>query len=183
MIGPMQISDAQRDVRGTFLAGYPGHLVVTAIWLASAAMATWGTRREAIIVLAAGSAFIFPLTQITLRLMGRPASLPKGHPMNALAMQIAFIVPLSLPLIGAATLYRLNWFYPAFMIVVGTHYMPFIFLYGMGEFGVLAALLIGGGVAIGLWMSSSFALGAWVAVVLFLGFSIVARRVARSERA
>lgn len=183
MIGPMQISDAQRDVRGTFLAGYPGHLVVTAIWLASAAMATWGTRREAIIVLAAGGAFIFPLTQLTLRLMGRPASLPKGHPMNALAMQIAFIVPLSLPLIGAATLYRLNWFYPAFMIVVGTHYMPFIFLYGMGEFGVLAALLVGGGVAIGLWMSSSFALGAWVAVVLFLGFSIVARRVARSERA
>lgn len=39
--------------------------------------------------------------------------------MNGLAVQIAFTVPFSLPLVAAATLYRLNWFYPAFMIGVG----------------------------------------------------------------
>jgi hypothetical protein len=178
----MNISEAQRDVRTTFLAGFPGHLIVSAIWLVSAAFATWGTKREAIFTLAVGGAFIFPLTQLVLRLLGRPASLRKGHPLNGLAMQIAFIVPLSLPLIGAATLYRMNWFYPAFMIVVGVHYMPFIFLYGMPEFGALAALLIGGGVVLALWVPFSFSFGAWISVALFLGFALVARRIARADR-
>jgi len=50
--------------------------------------------------------------------------------MNALAMQVAFVLPLSLPLVFAATAYRQNWFYPAFMIALGSHYLPFIFLYG-----------------------------------------------------
>ncbi len=37
----------------------------------------------------------------------------------------------TLPLVAAATLYRLGWFYPAFMIVLGAHYFPFAFLYGL----------------------------------------------------
>ena len=53
--------------------------------------------------------------------------------------------PSNLPLIFAATAYRQNWFYPAFMVALGSHYLPFIFLYGMWQFGVLAALLIGSG--------------------------------------
>jgi hypothetical protein len=81
--------------------------------------------------------------------------------MNGLAMQVAFIAPLSLPVVGAAALYNINWFYPAFMLVLGTHYMPFIFLYGMWEFGVLAALLIGGGVAIGMLFPDAFTIGGW----------------------
>jgi len=77
--------------------------------------------------------------------MGRPAGLPKGHPMNALGMQVAFTLPFNLLLVGAATMYRLNWFYPAVMITLGSHYLPFIFQYGMWEFGVLAGILIGAG--------------------------------------
>jgi hypothetical protein len=86
--------------------------------------------------------FIFPMTQLLLRLIARPVSLPKGHPMNALAMQVAFVLPLSLPLVFAATAYRETWFYPAFMIALGAHYLPFIFLYGMWQFGVLAGFLL-----------------------------------------
>jgi hypothetical protein len=79
-------------------------------------------------VLVVGGIFIFPMTQLLLRLIARPVSLPKGHPMNALAMQVAFVLPLSLPLVFAATAYRETWFFPAFMIAVGAHYLPFIFL-------------------------------------------------------
>jgi hypothetical protein len=132
-------------------------------------------------MLAVGGAFIFPLTQFVLKLMGRPASLPRGHPMNALARQIAFIVPLCLPLIAAAALYRPDWFYPAFMIVVGAHYLPFAYLYGMWQGEGLGALLIGAGLAIGLWVPI-FSLGAWVSVTLFLGFAFIARSVVGRER-
>lgn len=171
----MNISDAQRDVRTVFVGGFAGQLVSGAVWLVSAALATWHSSRVAIYALVLGGMFIFPLTQLLLRTMGRPFALPKGHPMNALGMQVAFLVPLSLPLIGAATLYRQNWFYPAFMVVVGAHYLPFIFLYGMRQFGILAALLIGGGVAIALYMPSAFSAGGWfTAFALFL-FAFVGR--------
>ena len=92
-------------------------------------------------VLVVVGAFIFPLTQLVLRAMGRRASLSPGNPLRFLAMQVAFTVPLSLPLVGAATLHHLNWFYPAMMIVVGAHYLPFMFLYGMWQFAILAAAL------------------------------------------
>jgi hypothetical protein len=177
----MNISDAQRDVRTVFLGGFGGQLVPGLIWLVSAALATWRSPKSAIIALVVGGFFIFPLTQLLLQLMGRPASLPKGHPMNALGMQIAFMLPFNLPLVAAATAHHLNWFYPAFMIALGTHYFPFIFSYGMPEFGVLAALLIGAGLTIGLYMQSVFSLGAWLTAVALVLFAFIGRSVALRE--
>lgn len=168
----MEIKSAQQDVQSTFLRGSVGQTVSGIIWLISAALGTWASERSAILVLVLVGALIFPLTQLTLRLLGRPAGLPKGHPMNQLATQVAFIAPLSLPVIGAAALYNTNWFYPAFMLVLGTHYMPFIFLYGMWEFGVLAALLIGGAVAIGMWFPDAFTLGGWFTGVVLSLFAL-----------
>lgn len=175
----MHISDAQRDVRVTFLGGFPGQLVSALIWFASAVLATWISPRAGILTLVFGGMLIFPLTQLTLRLMGRPASLPKGHPMNALAMQIAFLVPLGLPLVGAAALHRLSWFYPAFLLVVGAHYLPFTFLYGMRQFIALAALMMTAGLLIGLYVPSPFSLGGWIGAALLLLFAFTGLRQAR----
>ncbi len=149
------------------------------IWLVSAALGTWVSERYAILILVLVGMFIFPLTQLSLRLLGRSGGLSKGHPMNQLAMQVAFIVPLSLPLIGAASLYNSNWFYPAFMLIVGVHYMPFIFLYGMWEFGILAALLIGGGVAFGMLLPDTFVIGGWFTAVILLLFALLVQLTPR----
>lgn len=178
----MEIKSAQRDMKSVFVRGSVGQAVSGAIWLASAALATWFSQRYGILLLAVGGAFIFPLTQLCLRLMRRPAELPKGHPFNALAMQVAFIVPLCLPVIGAATLHNINWFYPAFMIVVGSHYLPFIFLYGMWEFGVLAALLLGGGVVIGMLLPHAFATGGWFTAVVLLAFALLVQVTPRPSK-
>jgi hypothetical protein len=126
--------------------------------------------------------FIFPMTQLLLRLMGRPASLPKGHPMNGLGIQVAFVLPLTLPLVFASTAYRQNWFYPAFMIALGAHYLPFIFMYGMWQFGILAAFLIGSGLAIGLYVPSVFSLGGWLTALALLVFAFVGRSVAQASQ-
>jgi hypothetical protein len=178
----MHIADAQKDVRSVFLGGFPGQLVSSIIWFASAAALTWYSFRSGVAILVFGGIFIFPLTQLLLRLMARPHSLPKGHPMNGLAMQIAFTVPLSIPLVLAGALYRHAWFYPAFMIVVGCHFLPFIFLYGMWQFGVLAVLLIGSGLLIGLFLPTALVLGGWLTAALLLVFAFVGRKVALSER-
>lgn len=180
--GRMTIADAQRDVRTTFLGGFAGQLVSGLIWLASAGLATWSSHKAAIVALAVGGMFIFPLTQLLLRLMSRAASLPQGHPMNSLAMEIAFIVPVCLPLIAAATLHRVYWFYPAFLIVVGAHYLPFTFLYGMRQFLVLAGMLIAAGLLIGLYAHSVFSLGAWVGGGLLVAFAFAGRSAALREK-
>jgi uncharacterized protein DUF7010 len=175
------IVDAQRDVRTVFLGGFAGQLVSSGVWFLSAASATWYSPKTAMEVLVVAGFFIFPMTQLLLRLMGRPAGLPKGHPMNALGMQVAFVLPLCLPLAFASTAYRQNWFYPAVMIALGAHYLPFIFMYGMWQFGVLAAFLIGSGVVIGLYLPSIFSLGGWLTALALLVFAFVGRSVARTQ--
>ena len=178
----MEITQAQTDVRTTFLGGFAGQLVSSGIWFSSGITATWFSLRTAALVLVFGGFFIFPLTQLLLRLMGRPSSLPKHHPMNGLAIQIAFTLPLTLPLVFAAAAYRHSWFYPAFMIALGSHYLPFIFLYGMWQFGLLSALLIGSGMLIGLYLPTALSLGAWITAVLLLIFAFVGRQAARANR-
>jgi hypothetical protein len=177
----MTIRDAQRDVRTTFLGGFAGSLASASVWLVSAVLATWGSPQVAIAVLVVGGAAIFPLTQASLRLMGRPTGLPRDHLMNGLAMQVAFVLPLHLPLVGAAALYRLEWFYPAFMLALGAHYLPFVFLYGMWQYGLLAAVLVGAGVALALYLPPTFALGAWVTVLVLVAFAFVARAATARE--
>lgn len=178
----MDIATAQRDVRTAFLGGFAGQLVSGLIWLASAFAATWSSPKIAILVLVLGGIFIFPLTLLVLKVMGRPAGLPKNHPMNGLGLQVALIVPFTLPVVGGATLHHLNWFYPACMIVVGAHYLPFIFMYGMWQFGALAALLIGGGLALGMFVPSSFVLGAWITAITLMIFAFVARAASAEQR-
>ncbi len=172
----MEILEAQTQVRRVYLGGSIGQAVSGAIWLVSAALSTFVGQRYGIIMLVLGGVFIFPLTQLTIRLTGRPASLPRENPFNQLAMQVAFIVPLCLPLVGAAALYKPEWFYPAFMIVVGAHYLPFATLYGMWQYLVLGGLLIAAGLGLGLYLPLGFAAGGWFTAAALLVFVVFAWR-------
>jgi hypothetical protein len=177
----MLVKDAQREVRTVYLGGAVGQSVSGVIWLASAACGAGLGPRQGILVLVVGGMFIFPLTQLALRLMGRSASLASDNPLRALAMQVAFTVPLALPVIGAATLHRMEWFYPAFLMIVGAHYLPFIFLYGMWQYGVLAGAMLAAGLGLGLYGPGGFSLGGWVGGAALLGFAawVLAERARR----
>jgi hypothetical protein len=179
----MLVEEAQREVRTVYLGGAVGQAVSGAVWLASAACGTWLGPRQGILVLLVAGMFIFPLTQLALRLMGRPAALGKGNPLNGLAMQVAFTVPLAIPLILAATLHNVNWFYPACLLIVGAHYLPFIFLYGMWQYGVLAAAFLGGGVTLGMLVPASFPVGGWLGGAVLVAFAVwvLAARRGRQE--
>jgi hypothetical protein len=175
----MHVADAQREVRSTYLGGFVGQLVSGAIWCASAAWTTWVSPRAGIIALIFGGMLIFPLTQLLLRASGRTASLTANNPLRELAIEVAFLVPLLLPLVGAATLHRSAWFYPAMMIVVGAHYLPFSFLYGMRAFISLSALLLSAGLLIGLYAPQLADWGAWSTSALLFGFAFLGRAVSR----
>ena len=176
----MLVADAQQEVRRVYRGGFMGQLVSGLLWLASAAAASWSTPRNAIIILVVGGFFIFPLTTLGLRLMGGPWKLSAGNPLNALGMQVAFVLPLCLPLVGAAAAYRILWFYPAFMILLGAHYLPFVFLYGMPMFGALAAILVGLGIVLA--HGHSFAAPAWITGAILLVFAVLGLAIERRER-
>jgi hypothetical protein len=179
----MLVEEAQREVRTVMVGGFWGQLVSSIVWLASAAMATWRSPRAGIWTALAAGFFIYPLTLLLLRLSGRRASLAPNNPLGQLGMQIAFTLPLSMLLLVPVTAFRLNWFYPALMVLVGAHYLPFTFLYGMRTFIPLAAALTGCGVAIALYASGSFSLGGWIGGSILFVFAWILRvAVGREER-
>jgi hypothetical protein len=173
----MNVTEAQREVRTIYVGGFHGQLVSGAIWLVSGAFTTWMSQRAGILTLVFGGMFIFPLTRLLLRASGRPASLASDNPLRELAMEIAFLVPLLLPLVGAATLHRAAWFYPAMMMVVGAHYLPFSFLYGMRQFIALSGILLSAGLLIGLYAPGMAVWGCWLTSFFLFAFAFIGRAV------
>lgn len=171
----MNILESQREMRTAFLGGFAGQLVSGLIWLVASGVSLAASPPYGMASLFFGSMLIFPLTQLLVRLMGRPGRVSPANGLWALGSQAAFTVPLNFLLVGAATLYRENWFFPAAMIVVGTHYLPFITLYGMKLFGLLAGLLVLGGVGLALYGPDVFSLGGWLTAVTLIVFAFLGR--------
>ena len=169
------VSEAQRDVREVYVGGFFGQLVSGVVWLIAAAVGTWVSPGAAMLALWLGGCLIFPVTTLALRLSRGPAALPKGHPMAPLATQIAFTVPIGMLLAVALGLDRPQLFFPACMLIVGAHYLPFAFLYGMRLFVVLAATLVASGLVIAMWIPGSFSTGAWVTGIILMAFAFLLR--------
>jgi len=177
----MTIGDAQRQIRTRFVGGFYGQLVSGLLWLTAAGLGTWSSPRASIMALVIGGFFIFPATELLIRAAGERGPLDPANTLRSLGMQVAFVLPLSMPLLVPVGLYRLNWFYPAMMILLGAHYLPFVFLYGMRMFAPLAGLLVGGGTVIAMYYSTSFSVGAWCTGTLLLVFAVLGRSIVRRE--
>jgi hypothetical protein len=177
----MDIADAQLEMRTRFAGGFYGQLVSGLLWLVSASLATWSTPRAAITTLVVGGFFIFPATELLMRAAGGSSPLSAQNALRHLGMQVAFVLPFSMPVLLPVGLYRLNWFYPAMMILLGAHYLPFVFLYGMRMFAAMAALVAGGGMLTAMYLSSSFGVGAWYTGGILLVFAGIGGALVRHE--
>lgn len=178
----MQIEQAQREMRSRFAGGLYGQAVSGVLWLVSASLAQWQGPKPAILALVLGGFLIFPLTEALARLRGA-APLSPGNALRGLGMQVAFVLPLSMPLLLPVAQFKLSLFYPAMMILLGAHYVPFVFLYGMRLFAVLAALLVGAGVSIAMLLPQApFALGGWYAGVALLAFAAIGGALSHREQ-
>ncbi|HET9401174.1 MAG TPA: hypothetical protein VFO34_09495 [Candidatus Acidoferrales bacterium] len=174
-----RIADAQREVRQRYIGGFAGQMVSAAVWIVGAALGKWGTPKSSIIAAVVGGFFIFPLTQVLLHFLRPPVK--TRNPLNGLGMQVAFVLPFSMLLLIPVGLYRLNLFYPALLILVGAHYLPFVFMYGMRMFVFLAAILMAMGMVIAHYFSTSFSLGAWSGGIALFIFAWIGRSIATRE--
>lgn len=177
----MHVQDAQREVRTVFVGGFWGQLVSSIIWLVSAALATWVSTKAAICTALVGGFFIYPLTKLLLRLSGRRASLAPDNPLGQLGMQVAFAGALPLLLLSPVAQLRLTLFFPALMVIMGAHYLPFNFLYGMRIFIPLGMALAVCGVLIAFYAPGSFSLGGWIGGGILFVFAWIARASVSAE--
>lgn len=171
----MKIADAQGELRSAFMGGFVGQLVSALIWTVSALFSLWLSPQIGKLTLFLGGMLIFPLTLLGLRWIGRTEKLSPENSLNQLAAQVAMTVPVGFLLVWAASLAHESWFYPAAMIVVGAHYFPFVFLYGMKHFAILGGLMCGAAVLIALYLRQPFTLGAWISIALFVTFALIGR--------
>ncbi len=78
---------------------------------------------------------------------------------------------------------RSDLFFPACMVIVGAHYLPFVFLYGMRLFAVLAALVtLVGVLLLYVPLVPSIAAG-WFNGALLVVFAFLLKAFARSQDA
>jgi len=177
----MTIAEAQLEMRRRFAGGFYGQFVSGVLWLTSAGVAEWRGPRAAIMTVVIGGFFIFPVTELLLRAAGEKRELSDANALRFLGMQVAFVLPLSMPLLVPVGLYRLDWFFPALMILVGAHYVPFVFLYGMRMFAILAAFLVASGLLLAMYSPGIFSAGAWITSGALLAFAAVGKAISASE--
>jgi uncharacterized protein DUF7010 len=67
------------------------------------------------------------------------------------------------------------------MVLLGAHYLPFAFLYGMRAFLFLAGILIASGVVVALWYPRSLSLGGWIAGLTLFVCAWILRSIAIGE--
>ncbi len=166
-------------MRTAYRSGSVGQVYSGLVWVASAAAWAVWTPTVGILTLLLGGFFIYPVTSVVSRLLGGAGRIGRGNPFGELGVTAPIVGPLCIPVAGAAALHDINWFYPAFMIVMGAHYLPFSTLYGMRSFVWLGAGMWTAGMAVGWWMPGLSVVAAGATGVVLIGFGLAAGRAHR----
>ena len=172
--------DHHEEVRVAYLGGFSFLVFEGALWLVSALLGSFVSVGWAIAALVVGGMLIPLGAQAIQRLMRRPAVGPE-NPLMGLSTSAAFVIPLCYPVIAAATIANVNWFFPAFAVVVGAHYPPFAYVYRMRLYLALCGILVGGGTLIGWLFRDSFSLAGYFVGAVLLTFGALFFALVRRE--
>ena len=136
-------------MRHGYLLGATGVITSGLVWLAAAAVAYYATPKQAVWTLFIGAAFIFPVSNIFDRMLGAPGKHDKQNALGLLAIESTIWMLMCLPATYALSLYRIEWFFPAVLMVIGGRYLVFATIYGTklywllgGSLGAAAYLLV-----------------------------------------
>jgi hypothetical protein len=145
----MDIAEAQRDMRRGYMSGAAGVLASSLAWAAATAAAFLASPEQAIWVLFIGGAMIHPAGLLISKVLGAPATHTRGNPLAGLAGASTFWLILSLPLAYVASMQRIEWFFPAMLLIIGGRYLTFATIYGMRLYWLLGFALAAAGIALG----------------------------------
>ena len=169
---------AQSDMRSGYQSGGAGVLASALAWLAAALATLQATPQQAVWVLFIGGMAIHPVATVVCKLLGSSGKHSKGNPLGPLAWASTLWLIFSLPLAYVVSLHRIEWFFPAMLLVIGGRYLTFSMLFGMRVYWLLGLSLAAAGYLLGRSLASP-AVGAFVGTcmeALFAAYILIAHR-------
>ena len=173
------LTQAQSDMRSGYCSGGAGVLASSLTWLAAAIATLQASPQQAVWVLFIGGMAIHPIATVICKLLGSSGGHAKGNPLGALAWASVLWLIFSLPLAYVVSLHRIEWFFPAMLLVIGGRYLTFQMLFGLRVYWLLGLTLAAAGFVLGKSLVTptvSAFVGASVEAVFALFILIVNRR-------
>lgn len=166
-------SNHSTEMRLTYFGAAPHTLVTSLIWFLAGLSGELHSPVMGITVLIVGGMFIFPAGELIRRVMFVQTYIREGNRLPQFFMLLAFTVPMSYPLIYLIVKQDINLFFPSFMIVIGAHYLPFVFGYDMKSFGVLSLVMVTLGTYFSLSKPMVFSTPAYITSCILLVFAVL----------
>lgn len=165
--------DYVTQLRRTYLGAAPHTFYIAFVWLMGGLVGEHVSKGQGILFFIVASSFTFPAGEMIRRIMGVPNLMSKENNLGKMFMLSAFGIPLCYPIIYLVCKGNINYFFPAFSILVGVHYLIFIYGYGMITFGILSILLVVQGTATAVFYSDQFAMSAYLTSITLFIFGIL----------
>ena len=139
----MEFSNAQKDLRHSFLNGGPGALVSAIVWLAAALVTASSGIELGFPVLFFGGMLIFPIGAFIVRTLLKRPKPQEGNPGSLIAFET--VPPMIVTLFVAFLFLKSQpaYVFPISAMAVGSHYCGFRSAYGMQSYWLIAAIMTG----------------------------------------
>jgi hypothetical protein len=134
--------EQQNEMRHAHYDGAPGILVSGLVWIAAALVCNQIGVKQAVWTLLIGGAFIYPVSALLTKAMGRPAKTNKDNALNQLGMASTIWLILCCAMAYGLFLLMPVIFFPAMMATIGSRYLVFASIYGRSIFWVMGLSLI-----------------------------------------
>ncbi|MFK7955583.1 MAG: hypothetical protein AB8B96_05770 [Lysobacterales bacterium] len=142
-LSTMSFADAQADMRTSYYSGATGALTSATAWLVAAVVVTTVSPKTGMITLLLGGIFIFPVSLVFCKILGRSGKHNPINPLGPLALEGTVWMIASMVIAVGASFYRLDWFFPAMLLIIGGRYLTFSTLYGLKTYWAFGVALIG----------------------------------------
>ena len=172
--------DYHKEIRQSYLGGFSILLIEGFFWILAGIL--WGfiSFKVGILVIIISGTFFYPISQLLQIILKRP-KIRKDNPLNLLFTQIGLIVPFSFPLIFLLTRENVNLFFPALTIIIGVHYLPFIYAYKLNTYWILASILVVGGSFFGFIETDNVYYCAYFTGSVLLFFAFINHYIVKKE--
>ena len=174
------LAAAQADMRFGYYSGAPGIFASTIAWLCAAVVAMQASPGQAVWVLFAGGVLIHPVSVLFAKLLGRPGKHGTGNPLAPLAFATTLWLIFCLPLAYGISILRIEWFFPAMLLVIGGRYLTFGSLFGMRTYWVCGLALAASGYLLGK-VNAAPATSAFAGASIEAAFAVVVMVLGRRE--
>ena len=175
------ITIAQRDMRVSYYNGMPGVVSSGSVWLIAGIVAMLNKPMSGILTLVFGGMLIFPIAVVLCKVLGATGKHSKGNPLAPLAIEGTLWMLLSIPIAIGAAFYKLEWFFPAMMLVIAGRYLTFSTMYGLRIYWFFSTALVIGSVVLLMFNAPAYS-GAFVGAGIEYSFAVAIFILCKKEK-